>query len=56
MVQIEIPPGTKIGDRRRLNGHGHAGGLLDIEFILSEIDNITPAQRKALEELRKTGL
>ena len=56
MVQIEIPSGTKIGDRRRLNGHGHAGGILDIEFVLSEIDNITPAQKKALEELRKTGL
>ena len=55
-VQIEIPSGTKIGDRRRLNGHGHAGGVLDIEFVLSEIDNITPAQKKALEELRKTGL
>ena len=45
MVQIEIPSGTKIGDRRRLNGHGHAGGILDIEFVLSEIDNITPAQK-----------
>jgi len=55
-VQIEISPGTKIGDRRRLNGHGHAGGLLDIEFILSEIENITPEQQKALEALRKTGL
>jgi hypothetical protein len=55
-VQIEISPGTKIGDRRRLNGHGHAGGLLDIEFILSEIENITPEQQKALEALRETGL
>ena len=55
-VQIEIPAGTKIGDRRRLKGHGHAGGLLDIEFVLSEIDNITPEQRKALEDLRKVGL
>ena len=55
-VQIEIPAGTKIGDRRRLKGHGHDGGLLDIEFVLSEIDNITPEQRKALEDLRKVGL
>ena len=36
-VQIDVPAGTRVGDRRRLQGHGHDGGQLDIEFVLSEI-------------------
>ncbi|MGY8702828.1 MAG: DnaJ domain-containing protein, partial [Candidatus Poseidoniales archaeon] len=35
-VQIDVPAGTRVGDRRRLQGHGHDGGQLDIEFVLSE--------------------
>ena len=55
-VEIEIPEGTKIGDRRRLKGHGHDGGPLDLEFTLSEPQNLTKSQRDALESLRDLGM
>tara|TARA_B100000945_G_C20418998_1_gene616725 strand:+ start:382 stop:1365 length:984 start_codon:yes stop_codon:yes gene_type:complete len=55
-VQIEIPEGARIGDRRRLQGHGHFGGPLDVEFILSEPEKLTKSQREALEGLRDSGL
>jgi|TARA_B110000263_G_scaffold68491_1_gene59446 molecular chaperone DnaJ len=55
-VQIDVPAGTRVGDRRRLQGHGHDGGQLDIEFVLSEIIEINDNQRKILEQLRKVGL
>ena len=55
-VQIDVPAGTRVGDRRRLQGHGHDGGQLDIEFVLLEIIEINDNQRKILEQLRKVGL
>ncbi|HJM13438.1 MAG TPA: J domain-containing protein [Candidatus Thalassarchaeaceae archaeon] len=55
-VQVEIPEGTRIGDRRRLNGHGHSGGPLDIEFTLSEPEKLTKPQKKALDLLKESGL
>ena len=55
-VQIEIPEGARIGDRRRLQGHGHSGGPLDVEFVLSEPEKLTKSQREALEILRESGL
>ena len=55
-VQIEIPEGTRIGDRRRLQGHGHSGGPLDVEFTLSEPEKLSKSQRVALENLKKSGL
>ena len=55
-VQIEVQEGTRIGDRRRLQGHGHSGGPLDIEFTLAEADELTSEQKKALERLRDSGL
>ncbi len=55
-VQIEVPEGTRIGDRRRLQGHGHSGGPLDIEFTLAEPDKLSESQRDALESLRDSGL
>jgi DnaJ-class molecular chaperone len=55
-VQIEVPEGTRIGDRRRLQGHGHDGGPLDIEFVLSEPEKLTKAQRAVLKKLRDSGL
>jgi len=55
-IQIEVPERTKIGDRRRVNGHGHQGGDLDIEFVLHENDKLTKKQIKILEQLRESGL
>ncbi len=55
-VQLEIPEGTRIGDRRRLQGHGHAGGPLDVEFNLSEPERLTKSQRDALQNLKESGL
>ena len=55
-VQIEVAEGTRIGDRRRLAGHGHNGGPLDIEFVLAEPDKISKQQKKALDNLKESGL
>ena len=55
-IQLEIPEGTRIGDRRRLQGHGHAGGPLDVEFSLSEPEKLTKSQRGALQNLKESGL
>jgi molecular chaperone DnaJ len=55
-IQIEIPPRSKIGDRRRLNGHGHDGGSLDIEFTILEPEKLNKKQVEALEKLKGLGL
>ncbi|GIT42020.1 MAG: hypothetical protein Ct9H300mP10_10300 [Methanobacteriota archaeon] len=55
-MQIDVPEGTRIGDRRRLQGHGHSGGPLDIEFTLAEPEELSESQRRALENLRDSGL
>ncbi len=55
-VQIDVPEGTRIGDRRRLQGHGHSGGPLDIEFTLAEPEALSESQREALERLKDSGL
>ena len=55
-VQIEVAEGTRIGDRRRLAGHGHNGGPLDIEFVLAEPEKISKQQKKALDNLKESGL
>ena len=55
-VQIEVVEGTRIGDRRRLAGHGHDGGPLDIEFILAEPEKVSKEQKAALDRLKESGL
>ncbi|MEE3200711.1 MAG: hypothetical protein VX224_01430, partial [Candidatus Thermoplasmatota archaeon] len=55
-VQIEVAEGTRIGDRRRLAGHGHDGGPLDIEFTLAEPEQVSKKQKEALDRLRDSGL
>ena len=55
-IQIEIPPRSKIGDRRRLNGHGHDGGPLDIELSIIEPDKLTKKQLEGLKKLKDLGL
>lgn len=55
-VQIDIPQGTRIGDRRRLAGHGHNGGPLDVEFVLKETKSFTDEQIDAIKRLSDVGL
>jgi len=55
-VEIDVPEGSRIGDRRRLAGQGVAGGALDIEFTLAEPAELTTEQRVAIEALRDVGL
>tara|TARA_B100000085_G_scaffold138179_2_gene125895 strand:- start:3241 stop:4203 length:963 start_codon:yes stop_codon:yes gene_type:complete len=56
LVQVEIPKGTKIGDRRRIQGQGYNGGSLDIEFNLEEPEELTKKQQLAIKKLRDSGL
>jgi hypothetical protein len=65
-VKIELPSGksgllkvaenSQPGDRRRMSGAGYNGGDLDLEFILIELDELTPEQKAAIEGLRDLGL
>jgi len=65
-VKIELPNGksgllkvaenSQPGDRRRMNGAGYNGGDLDLEFVLSELEELTNEQKAAIEALRELGL
>ena len=55
-IEIDVPKGTRIGDRRRIQGQGYSGSPLDIEFVLDEPGELTDAQAEALNSLRETGL
>jgi len=55
-IEIDVPKGTRIGDRRRIQGQGYSGSPLDIEFVLDEPGKLTDAQAEALNSLRETGL
>ena len=54
-IQIGVPERTKIGDRRRVQGHGHQGGDLDIEFVLQETEKLTKKQKDILDQIRESG-
>jgi molecular chaperone DnaJ len=56
IVEIEVPPNSRSGDRRRLRGQGYNGGPLDVELTLSESSELTPEQDAALKTLRDSGL
>lgn len=65
-IKVKLPSGksgnltvaknTQIGDRRRMSGAGFNGGDLDLEFILQENSQLTPAQIEALQALQQSGL
>jgi DnaJ-class molecular chaperone len=56
LVEIEVPPNSQAGDRRRLRGQGYNDGPLDVEFELADIGELTTEQLAALESLRDSGL
>ena len=39
-----------------MKGMGYVNGALDLEFILTEIEELTPQQQQAIENLRQHGL
>jgi molecular chaperone DnaJ len=56
LVEIEVPPNSQAGDRRRLRGQGYNGGPLDVEFELEDTGELTAEQQAALKSLRDSGL
>ncbi|MBT61143.1 MAG: hypothetical protein CMA63_06310 [Euryarchaeota archaeon] len=55
-IMLSVAPETMVGDRRRIAGAGYDGADLELEFVLPEYENLTSAQKRALERLQKTGL
>ena len=54
--KLSVAPFTQIGDRRRMAASGYNGGDLTLEFALAETDSVTDEQRRALDDLQKSGL
>jgi len=54
--KLAVAPFTQIGDRRRMAASGYNGGDLTLEFTLAETDSVTDEQRRALDDLQKSGL
>jgi DnaJ-class molecular chaperone len=54
--KLAVAPFTQIGDRRRMADSGYNGGDLTLEFTLAETDTLTDDQRRALDDLQKSGL
>ena len=54
--KLAVAPFTQIGDRRRMAASGYNGGDLTLEFTLAETDSLTDDQRRALDDLQKSGL
>jgi len=53
---LSVDAMTQVGDRRRMAKAGYNGGDLTLEFVLAEPEELSKAQRKALEDLGSTGL
>ena len=47
--KISVPPLSQVGDRQRVKN-------IDIEFVLSEVDNLNEAQKEVLESLKENDL
>jgi DnaJ-class molecular chaperone len=56
IVEVDVPPNSRSGDRRRLRGQGYNGGPLDVELELQESGDLTSEQQAALNALRDSGL
>ena len=64
IVEVDVPPKSCSGDRRRLRGQGYNGGPLDVELALAEANadsgvgegGLTEAQVAALKALKDSGL
>ena len=54
--KLSVDAMTQVGDRRRMAKAGYNGGDLTLEFVLAEPEELSKAQRKALEGLGSTGL
>ena len=54
--KLSVDAMTQVGDRRRMAKAGYNGGDLTLEFVLAEPEELSKAQRKALEDLGSTGL
>ncbi|MCH1422650.1 MAG: DnaJ domain-containing protein [Candidatus Poseidoniaceae archaeon] len=55
-IMLTVSPETMVGDRLRIAGAGYDGGDLELEFVLPDYDQLSKAQIKALENLKKSGL
>ena len=53
---LKIAPNSQIGDRRRMSKAGYLGGDLDLEFTLTEFDELDQKQKDALKKLKESGL
>lgn len=55
-IMLTVAPETMVGDRRRIAGAGYDGADLELEFVLPDYETLTKDQKKALEQLKKSGL
>jgi DnaJ-class molecular chaperone len=55
-IMLTVAAETMVGDRRRIAGAGYDGADLELEFVLPDYEALTKTQKKALEQLKKSGL
>ena len=53
---LSVAENSQPGDRRRMAKAGYLQGDLDLEFILDELEELTPEQIEVLERLKDVGL